>query len=97
MRRMSMTLTMAVALGALAFPAAASAAVRVDAAASVSAACPDVAHYENAARDGHNCSTVPPGAGQMWSTTLNAPASYPVIAGGRVFVTTSSPGRLVRG
>jgi outer membrane protein assembly factor BamB len=94
MRRMSMTLTMAVALGTLAFPAAASAAVRapVDAAASVSTVCPDVAHYENAARDGQNCSTVPPGAGQMWSTTLNAPASYPVIAGGRVFVTTSSPG-----
>lgn len=92
MRRMILTITMAAALGALAIPAAASAAVRAPAAASASTACPDVAHNENAAHTGYNCSAVPSSAAQLWSTTLNAPASYPVIAGGRVFVTTSSPG-----
>jgi outer membrane protein assembly factor BamB len=94
---MRKTLTIAIAaLGVLAFPAAttatATAAMAAPAAASVSTACPDTAHGEDAAHDGHNCSAVPPNASQLWSVTLNAPASYPVIAGGRVFVTTSSPG-----
>ena len=49
-------------------------------------------HHENAAHDGRNCSTVPVNPAQLWSVTLNGAASYPVIAGGRVFVTTSNPG-----
>ena len=53
---------------------------------------PDVAHHENAAHDGRNCSTVPVNPAQLWSVTLNGAASYPVIAGGRIFVTTSAPG-----
>jgi len=83
--RMSMTVMAAAAAAvALAFPASASA--------SVSTACPDVAHHENAAHDGRNCSTVPVNPAQLWSVTLNGAASYPVIAGGRIFVTTSAPG-----
>jgi outer membrane protein assembly factor BamB len=82
---MSMTVMAAAAAAvALAFPASASA--------SVSTACPDVAHHENAAHDGRNCSTVPVNPAQLWSVTLNGAASYPVIAGGRIFVTTSAPG-----
>jgi PQQ-like domain len=49
-------------------------------------------HHENAAHDGRNCSTVPVNPAQLWSVTLSGAASYPVIAGGRVFVTTSVPG-----
>jgi outer membrane protein assembly factor BamB len=82
-----MTMTVmaaAAAAAALAFPASASA--------SVSTTCADVAHHENAAHDGRNCSTVPVNPAQLWSVTLNGSASYPVIAGGRVFVTTSNPG-----
>ncbi len=33
--------------------------------------------------------TFPPSA--SWSTTLNAPISYPLIAGGRIYVTTGAP------
>jgi outer membrane protein assembly factor BamB len=85
MRRAIMTVTIALGtLGALAFPAAASAAV--------STACPDVAQHENAVHDGYNCSTVPAKPTQLWSDTLDGSASYPVIAGGRVFVTTSASG-----
>ena len=72
--------------------AAVALAVPASASASVSTACPDVAHHENAAHDGRNCSTVPVNPAQLWSVTLNGAASYPVIAGGRVFVTTSVPG-----
>jgi outer membrane protein assembly factor BamB len=87
---MSISLAMAAAaLGALALPA--SAAARAPAA-SVSTTCPAVAHHENAKHNGNNCSTVGPNAVQLWSDTLNGPASYPVIANGSVFVTTSSPG-----
>ena len=48
------------AAAALALPASASA--------SVSTTCPDVAHHENAAHDGRNCSTVPVNPAQLWSS-----------------------------
>jgi outer membrane protein assembly factor BamB len=90
MRRMCISLGMAaVMLGALALPA--SAAARAPAA-SAATTCPDAAHHEDAMHDGYNCSAVGPSAKQRWSNTLNGSASYPVIADGRVFVTTSTPG-----
>ncbi len=94
MHRRSMMLVSAVAaLGALAFPAAASAsAARPAGVAAVSTSCPDTAHHEDAKQDGYNCSTIAQTPTRLWSTTLGADASYPVIAGGRVFVTTSVPG-----
>ena len=94
MHRRSMMLISAVAaLGALAVPAAASASVaRPAGVAAVSASCPDTAHHEDAKQDGYNCSTIAQTPTRLWSTTLGAAASYPVIAGGRVFVTTSVPG-----
>jgi outer membrane protein assembly factor BamB len=90
---MRKTLTIAItALAALALSVPATEAMATPSAAPVSTACPDTAHGESAAHDGHNCSAVPPSPSQLWSVTLNGPASYPVISGGRVYVTTSSPG-----
>jgi outer membrane protein assembly factor BamB len=101
MRRTSMAVAAAaVALGALALPTVASADTASAHAASApaaagpfgSSACPDVAQHEDAAHDGYNCSYVSPHASKLWSDTLPGQISYPVIAGGRVFVTTSTPG-----
>ncbi len=93
MPRMSMTLTVAAAaLVALALPASAAERTPAGVPASTVAACPDVAHHEDAAHDGYNCSVVPLNAVKMWSDTLAGTASYPVIADGRVFVTTSVAG-----
>jgi len=92
-RRSMMVILAAAMLGALAFPAAALASAASPAgSAAVSATCPDSAHHEDAKQDGYNCSTIPQTPAQLWSTTLDANASYPVIAAGRVFVTTSVPG-----
>jgi len=89
--RTKIAILAAATLGALAFPAAASASASAGSpaeAASVSTTCPDTTHHEDAAQDGYNCSTISQAPAQLWSTTLSANASYPVIAGGRVFVTT---------
>jgi outer membrane protein assembly factor BamB len=51
--------------------------------------CPAKAHYENAAHSGASCTTLPATPTKRWSVTLNGAASYPIIAGGKVFVTTS--------
>ena len=93
MLRMSMSLGMAaIALGALAMPASATTRTSDGASVLATTACPDIAHHEDAAHTGSNCSTVGANAAMLWSDTLNGSASYPVIAGNRVFVTTSVPG-----
>jgi outer membrane protein assembly factor BamB len=94
MRNRKVALAMAgAALGSLIFPAAASAATPAAPAApaAVSTTCPDTAHHQDAKHDGYNCSTIAQTPAQLWSVTLNGDVSYPVIAGGRVFVTTSNP------
>jgi outer membrane protein assembly factor BamB len=53
-----------------------------------SAGCPDVADHEDPAHDGYNCSTVAAAVSRKWSVTLTGEVSFPLIAGGRVFVTT---------
>ena len=91
MRRTRMAVVaVAVALGALALPATASA--HTAALPFGSSSCPDVAQHEDAAHDGYNCSQISPHASKLWSTELSGSISYPVIADGRVFVTTSTPG-----
>jgi outer membrane protein assembly factor BamB len=79
----------ALALGAMALTATTSA--HAAAAQFGSSACPDVTQHEDAAQDGYNCSQVSPHASKLWSTTLSGSISYPVIADGRVFVTTYGP------
>jgi outer membrane protein assembly factor BamB len=91
-KRSKLAILAVATLGALAFPAASASAASPAGSAAVSTACPDTAHHEDAKQDGYNCSTIPQTPALLWSTTLDADASYPVIAGGRVFVTTSAPG-----
>ncbi|HEX3426542.1 MAG TPA: PQQ-binding-like beta-propeller repeat protein [Acidimicrobiales bacterium] len=52
--------------------------------------CPDVADHITPSRSGYSCTPLAPNAGKVWSITLNGQASYPIIAGGRVFETTSN-------
>jgi len=91
-KRSKLAILAVATLGALAFPAASASAASPAGSAAVSTTCPDTAHHEDAKQDGYNCSTIPQTPALLWSTTLDADASYPVIAGGRVFVTTSAPG-----
>lgn len=93
LRGSTTTLVACLTASALAVAAPASAQTR-DAGRLAQAAytCPDTAHHEDAARDGYNCSTLPAKVTKKWSVTLNAAASYPVIAQGRVFVTTTKSG-----
>lgn len=46
-------------------------------------------YLENAAHDGRSSSSLSPTATLRWSRDLGGPVSYPVIASGRAFVTTS--------
>ncbi len=55
---------------------------------AVQAGCPAVAHHVVASHAGASCTTLSPTATQRWSVTLNGQASYPIIAAGKVFVTT---------
>src|SRR5579875_3723432 len=72
-----------VAMSALCVPAAAAAPER-------GRTCDAVAHHEDANHSGASCTTLPASATQRWSVTLNGTASYPIIAEGKVFVTTAS-------
>src|SRR5580693_4596856 len=54
--------------------------------------CWATAHHEDALHNGLSCTTLPADPVNKWSVTLNGDASYPVIAGGKVFVATSAPG-----
>jgi outer membrane protein assembly factor BamB len=81
------------ALGATAIPAAAAAgSTRSNGNGDQSPSCNAPDHYEHATHKGYSCTTLPAVPAQLWQVTLNGEASYPVIAGGRVFVTTSASG-----
>ena len=56
--------------------------------APASASCPATAFAENAAHNGHTCTTLSPVLWQRWRKQLNGYPSAPIIAGGRVFVET---------
>jgi len=47
-------------------------------------------HRQDASHSGASCTTLPSSPEQQWSVTLAGQVSYPLIANGRVFVTTSS-------
>jgi outer membrane protein assembly factor BamB len=89
---MVMVTTFGLAAVVLTVPATSAAGQGPGGPASTSSTCPDLAHHEDAARDGYNCSTLSPDATMRWSVTLNDDVSYPVIADGRVIVTTVDPG-----
>jgi outer membrane protein assembly factor BamB len=84
-------LCMGLMLAAFALPGAASARAYRPAGrpAPPAAGCPDVAHHEDAAHDGYNCSAITAKVRRKWSVTLNGAVSFPLITGGRVFVTTT--------
>src|SRR5688572_8833887 len=63
------------------------------AAPAVTSKCPAEARHVNAAHNGRSCTAIGGSPEQLWSVTLNGPTSYPIIADGRVFVTTSKPGQ----
>src|SRR5204862_5874260 len=54
--------------------------------------CASTAHHVNAFHGGSSCTQLASDAPKLWSTTLAGPASYPIIANGKIFVTTSNPG-----
>jgi outer membrane protein assembly factor BamB len=54
--------------------------------------CRATAHHEDASHSGRSCTTLPAQPVKKWSVTLNGDASYPIIAGGKVFVATAVPG-----
>jgi outer membrane protein assembly factor BamB len=84
--RRTMIATLSIALVVLSVPASGAAA------ASAGTSCPAVAHHIDAQHSGFSCSTLPTTLAKKWSITLNGDASYPLVAGGRVFVTTSNSG-----
>jgi outer membrane protein assembly factor BamB len=53
--------------------------------------CIATAHDENAAHTGFSCATLPTRLHRHWRVTLQGQASYPLIVGGRVFVTSTDP------
>jgi outer membrane protein assembly factor BamB len=75
-------------LAAFAFPGVAASAGTHEPALSATA-CPDTAHHEDPAHDGYNCSALPASVTKKWSVTLPGAISFPLIVGGRVFVTTA--------
>lgn len=81
------TLTCASALAMVAVPARASATES-----ATTATCPAVAHHVDASRNGRSCTAIAAAPRQKWSVTLSGSASYPIIAAGKVFVTTANPG-----
>jgi outer membrane protein assembly factor BamB len=74
-------------LAAFAFPGVAAAGTHGPALSAT--ACPDVAHHEDPAHDGYNCSALPASVTEKWSVTLNGAISFPLIVDGRVFVTSA--------
>jgi outer membrane protein assembly factor BamB len=52
------------------------------------AVCDAVAHHQDASHSGYSCASLPTAPSELWSTTLNGFASYPIIADGMVFVVT---------
>jgi outer membrane protein assembly factor BamB len=91
LRRNALTPTLFAAAGALALLAPASIAAAAQTPGAVSL-CLATAHHEDAFHDGNSCTSLPAQPTQKWSVTLNGSASYPVIAGGKVFVATAVPG-----
>jgi outer membrane protein assembly factor BamB len=85
------TLLVTAALLALLTPASIAAAADSPPAATASQ-CWATAHHEDASHNGLSCTTLPADPVNKWSVTLNGDASYPVIAGGKVFVATAAPG-----
>ncbi|HZU58344.1 MAG TPA: PQQ-binding-like beta-propeller repeat protein [Actinocrinis sp.] len=79
------TLTCASALAMVAVPASATES-------ATTATCPAVAHHVDASRTGKSCTTLSATPHQKWSVTLDGSVSYPIIAAGKVFVTTANPG-----
>jgi hypothetical protein len=66
-------------------------AVPAGAATAGSTSCPAVAIGENAQHSGHTCSVLSTSPVKRWAKTLNGYPSEPLIAGSRVFVTTTDP------
>jgi outer membrane protein assembly factor BamB len=62
------------------------------AAAKKTTKCPAVAHHVTANQGGASCTTLSAAPTQKWSVTLNGSVSYPIVAAGKVFVTTAIPG-----
>lgn len=58
--------------------------------ASSLSACPAIARHIDAARTGYSCSSITPPLHEKWSVSLAGHVSYPVIADGKVFVTTET-------
>jgi outer membrane protein assembly factor BamB len=54
--------------------------------------CTATADHENAAHTGFSCAALPTRLHRHWRVTLQGEASYPLIVGGRVFVTSTDPG-----
>ncbi len=90
-RRVVAMLALAAAAAQLAGPGSASAGAP-DEAGIAAIPCPARARHVNASHDGRSCTTLSPNLGERWSVVLNGPTSYPVIADGKVFVTTSHAG-----
>ena len=85
------TLLATAVLLALLTPASIAAAADSPSAATTSQ-CRATTHHEDASHNGLSCTTLPADPVNKWSVTLNGDASYPVIAGGKVFVATAAPG-----
>lgn len=51
--------------------------------------CPATARHVTPAHRGSSCTVLPTAAPRRWSVRLNGPTSYPIIAAGKVFVTTA--------
>jgi outer membrane protein assembly factor BamB len=82
---LSVTLLACTATLATAAPAGAAAAEK-------STKCPAVAHHVTADQSGASCAKLSATPTQKWSVALNGSASYPIIADGKVFVVTATPG-----
>jgi outer membrane protein assembly factor BamB len=59
---------------------------------SSTAPCRAVARHQDPAHSGFSCTTLPTILTKKWSVTLNGAASYPIIADGKVYMTTSNAG-----
>jgi outer membrane protein assembly factor BamB len=74
--------------GAMALPSPASAALTR--AATATPQCQATAAFENSSHNGFSCTTLPAVPVKKWRVRLNGSASYPLIAGGKVFVVTGT-------
>jgi outer membrane protein assembly factor BamB len=60
--------------------------------ATSSSGCDAVAQHEDASHSGSSCTTLVSSPPELWTLALNGSSSYPLIADGMVFVTTSDQG-----